>query len=113
MSIPDFLKNSAPGRSLPVKEDTAINTPITPTGGFPLPESLRSHSFASWLPDVFSNNPYFTAGFGLIGVGAALGILRQSLLSSMLAARRFCLTSLEIPSKDYSYSKVMQWLIAR
>lgn len=65
------------------------------------------------LPDWLIGNPYFTAGFGLIGIGAVMGILRQGAASLEVVLRRQLLMSLEIPSKDYAYQWVMQWLVAK
>ncbi|TPX37985.1 hypothetical protein SmJEL517_g00404 [Synchytrium microbalum] len=55
-------------------------------------------------------NPYFSAGFGLIGVTAGLAVLRQGAVYGMTLARRHFLVTLEIPSKDASYSWVLAWL---
>jgi chaperone BCS1 len=60
-----------------------------------------------------SSNPYFSAGFGLIGVGAGAAILRNSLRYSLDHARRRLFISVEIPSKDKSYSWLMEWLSNR
>lgn len=64
------------------------------------------------LPDWLATNPYFTAGFGLAGMGMAMTVLRSSTASLETVCRRQLLMSLEIPSKDYSYQWVMQWLVA-
>jgi mitochondrial chaperone BCS1 len=54
----------------------------------------------------------FVAGFGLFGVGAAMAIMRTGAsFGTQLAKKRF-LATLEIPSRDYSYQWVMQWLIS-
>jgi hypothetical protein len=67
----------------------------------------------SFIPAWLSDNPMFTAGFGLFGVGAAMAILRTGAgISAQMAKRRF-LATLEIPSRDYSYQWVMQWLISK
>ncbi|EER16475.1 mitochondroal chaperone, putative [Perkinsus marinus ATCC 50983] len=66
----------------------------------------------SYFPEWLSSNPYFGAGFGLVGVGAVMGLLRSSTTSLQTVFRRRALCSLEIPSKDYSYQWVMQWLVA-
>lgn len=62
---------------------------------------------------LFSNitsNPYFSAGFGLIGVGAALTVLRQGLNLGAAYVQRRLLVTLEIPSKDKSYLWFLQWM---
>lgn len=58
------------------------------------------------------DNPYFGAGFGLVGVGAGLAVLRKSSQFAMVAFRRHCLTTLEVPSKDKSYHWLLQWISA-
>jgi len=65
------------------------------------------------LPDWLIGNPYFAAGFGLAGIGVAGSFLRVGSASLEVVARRQLLMTLEIPSKDYSYQWVMQWLVAR
>lgn len=65
------------------------------------------------LPDWLATNPYFTAGFGLAGMGAAMTLLRSSAASVNAICRRQLLMSLEIPSRDFSYQWVMQWLVAK
>ncbi|KAI7877404.1 hypothetical protein K492DRAFT_134065 [Lichtheimia hyalospora FSU 10163] len=62
---------------------------------------------------LFSNitsNPYFSAGFGLIGVGAGLTLLRQGLNLGAAYVQRRLLVTLEIPSKDKSYLWFLQWM---
>ncbi|KAI9340134.1 BCS1 N terminal-domain-containing protein [Zopfochytrium polystomum] len=59
--------------------------------------------------DVLANNPYFSAGFGLIGVGAGVAVLRQGALQGVSLLRRRLLVTLEIPSKDPSYTWFLQW----
>jgi chaperone BCS1 len=72
----------------------------------PLPSSVMNY-----FPDWLASNPYFGAGFGLAGIGAALSLLRQSSTSIQQICRKRMLTSLEIPSKDHAYPWVMNWII--
>ncbi|KAJ1972219.1 Complex III assembly protein translocase and chaperone [Dimargaris xerosporica] len=58
----------------------------------------------------FTDNPYFSAGFGLIGVGAGLAVLRQGVRHGLDFARRQLLVTLEIPSRDKSYPWVLHWI---
>lgn len=82
-------------------------------GAMPPVPSIDPDSLPIRLPDWLIGNPYFTAGAGLFGMGAAMGLLRSSAASLEVVARRQLLMSLEIPSKDYSYQWVMQWLVSR
>ena len=63
--------------------------------------------------NVFSDNPYFSAGFGLIGVGAGLAILRRGVthLSSFVRRRLVC--SLELNSRDPLFNQVLANLSKR
>ncbi|CAO3656985.1 unnamed protein product [Mucor hiemalis] len=64
-------------------------------------------------PSLFSNvtsNPLFSAGFGLIGVGAALSLFRKGSTVGASALRRKLLVTLEIPSKDKLYLWFLQWM---
>ncbi|TPX55634.1 hypothetical protein PhCBS80983_g05155 [Powellomyces hirtus] len=65
------------------------------------------------LMEQFSNNPYFSAGFGLIGVTAGLAVLKQGAIHGVTLARRRLLVTLEIPSKDQSYAWFLQWMSAQ
>ncbi|KAI8084916.1 BCS1 N terminal-domain-containing protein [Halteromyces radiatus] len=62
------------------------------------------------LFDNISNNPYFSAGFGLLGVGAAMTLLRRGSTVGAAYLRRRLLVTLEIPSKDKSYLWFLQWM---
>jgi len=60
-----------------------------------------------------ASNPYFSAGFGLVGVGTGLAVLRSALRGSAVLARRRFLVSLEIPNKDKSHHWVLNWISAQ
>ena len=59
-----------------------------------------------------SDNPYFGAGFGLIGIGALLAWGRKGIQAGMVVFRRQCMMTLEVPSKDKSYQWLLQWITA-
>ena len=59
------------------------------------------------------DNPYFGAGFGLVGVGAGVAFLRKSSQLGMVLFRRHCMMTLEVPSKDKSYHWLLQWITER
>lgn len=69
--------------------------------------------FPDWLPTWLSDNPYFSAGFGLFGLGFAATLCRGMTTRCMRLAEKRLLTTLEIPSKDHSYQWVMQWLVTK
>lgn len=59
------------------------------------------------------NNPYFSAGFGLVGVGAGLAALKKGGQFAFTAFRRYAIITLEVPSKDKSYHWILQWIAAQ
>lgn len=59
------------------------------------------------------SNPYFSAGFGLVGVGAGLAVLRKGSLHAYTLFRRYAIITLEVPSNDKSYQWVLQWIAAQ
>lgn len=60
--------------------------------------------------DGLSSNPYFGAGFGLFGVGAAAALLRKGAQGAFILARRHCMITLEVPCRDKSYQWLLQWI---
>jgi mitochondrial chaperone BCS1 len=62
------------------------------------------------LSSLFTDNPYFSAGFGLLGVGTGLALLRQGIIRSVGMLQRRLLTTLEITSRDPAYPWVLQWI---
>ncbi|KAJ3158273.1 hypothetical protein HDU86_002982 [Geranomyces michiganensis] len=87
--------------------------PTTNTTAAGAASANASPGAANTLLDQFSNNPYFSAGFGLIGVTAGLAILKQGAVHGVTFARRRLLVTLEIPSKDTSYAWFLQWMSAQ
>ena len=62
------------------------------------------------ITDLFESNPYFSAGFGLVGLGAGLAIARRGILQSISFLQRQLLVTLEIPSHDHSHAWFLHWM---
>ncbi|XP_004522768.1 mitochondrial chaperone BCS1 [Ceratitis capitata] len=60
-----------------------------------------------------STNPYFGAGFGLFGIGAAAAILRRGSQGALILFRRHMMITLEVPCRDKSYQWLLQWITVR
>ncbi|XP_018017324.1 mitochondrial chaperone BCS1 isoform X1 [Hyalella azteca] len=60
-----------------------------------------------------ADNPYFGAGFGLFGLGAATAVLRKSFMIGSILFRRHYMTTLEVPCRDKSYQWVLAWITER
>lgn len=60
-----------------------------------------------------SDNPYFGAGFGLVGIGAGAAILRRSLQGALILFRRHYMITLEVPCRDKSYQWLLQWMTVK
>lgn len=56
------------------------------------------------------DNPYFGAGFGLVGVGAGVAFLRKGAQVGILLFRRHFMMTLEVPCRDKSYQWLLQWI---
>jgi mitochondrial chaperone BCS1 len=65
---------------------------------------------SSIFGDLFASNPYFNAGFGLLGLGAGLAIARRGLIQSFALLQRQLLVTLEIPSHDHSHAWFLHWM---
>ncbi|XP_064926792.1 mitochondrial chaperone BCS1 isoform X1 [Columba livia] len=56
------------------------------------------------------DNPYFGAGFGLVGVGTALALARKGAQFGLVAFRRHYMITLEVPGSDKSYHWLLNWI---
>jgi chaperone BCS1 len=55
-------------------------------------------------------NPYFSAGFGLVGVGTGLALLRYGLLRGWALVKRRAVVTVEVSIQDPAYWWLMRWL---
>ena len=72
-----------------------------------MPEIAQESIFSSFF---LADNPYFSAGFGLLGVGTGLALLRQGVIRSAGMLKRRLMTTLEITSRDPAYPWILQWI---
>lgn len=56
------------------------------------------------------DNPYFGAGFGLVGIGTAIAVARKGAQFGMIFFRRNYMITLEVPSRDKSYHWLLSWI---
>lgn len=65
------------------------------------------------IQDLFASladNPYFGAGFGLVGVGAGVATLRRGYQYGTVLFKRNCMITMEVPCRDKSYQWLLQWI---
>lgn len=62
------------------------------------------------IGSLLHDNPYFSAGFGLLGVGAVFAAGRQGFTRLLYLAQRRYLTTVEVTSKDPAYGWIVNWL---
>jgi len=62
-----------------------------------------------WITGL-AGNPYFSAGAGLVGVGTFLAIARKGSQWGYFLAHQKYIVSIEIPSRDKSYSWFLRWM---
>lgn len=67
----------------------------------------------AFTDSIFNNNPYFSAGAGLFGVGLGVAFLRRCGQFALMLIRRNLTLTMEIASHDTSYQWVMHWLSKR
>ncbi|KAF9131557.1 hypothetical protein BGX30_013046 [Mortierella sp. GBA39] len=97
---------SSPSYPTQNTSSSSSQTSPTPTSSN-LPEAKEDKGF---VQTVLDSNPYFSAGFGLMAIGAGLTILRKGTVSGASVLRRQLLVTLEIPSKDKSYLWFLHWM---
>ncbi|KKK26239.1 chaperone BCS1 [Aspergillus rambellii] len=87
----------SPGDLLVQQKKDAIQAAAQPTGDGGLLSQLTS-------------NPFFTAGFGLAGLGAGLSLAQKGIRHGAALLRRRMLVDVEISIKDDSYPWFLHWM---
>ncbi|KAG5647276.1 hypothetical protein DXG03_000812 [Asterophora parasitica] len=91
-----------------------ITSPHTPPLESPVVVNVEpTASGTSFFGGFIENNPYFQAGFGLMGLGVGLTVMRQGLVFGTTALRRRMLVTLEINNKDRAYEWFLGWMANR
>lgn len=91
-NVDNDIITTPPNKTL---DTTTTNTITTNDGGF-----LSS----------LTSNPYFSAGFGLLGLGAGMTFLKRGSVVGVTYLRRRMLVTLEIPSKDKAFPWFLHWM---
>ncbi len=71
--------------------------------------NLESKQPSSYL-DTLKGNQLFTAGFGLVGLGALLSILKQGTALGYTVFQKRATVSLDVVSNDPSYNWLLKWI---
>ncbi|PLN85734.1 mitochondrial chaperone Bcs1 [Aspergillus taichungensis] len=97
--------------------DGPLNTPGLPSSGELIVQQKKDAIQAAGQPTgdggLFSqltNNPFFTAGFGLAGLGAGLSFAQKGFRHGAALLRRRMLVDVEISIKDDSYPWFLHWM---
>ncbi|CAL5867499.1 uncharacterized protein PFLUO_LOCUS1718 [Penicillium psychrofluorescens] len=99
--------------------DSNGRVPVSPTGPVSpaelilqqkkdVPPSAPSGDGGLWSQ--LTNNPLFTAGFGLAGLGAGLTLAQKGIRHGATLLRRRMLVDVEISIKDDSYPWFLHWM---
>ncbi|KIY36774.1 mitochondrial chaperone BCS1 [Cryptococcus gattii E566] len=108
----DSASEAGPSTATPISTDTDAVT-IEKINGTTQEATLPSNGSSegeSLISRMMADNPYFSAGAGLMGIGVALTSLRRSITLGATMAQRRMLVTLEIPSKDRSYPWFLEWM---
>ncbi|KAI9661005.1 MAG: hypothetical protein M1821_009332 [Bathelium mastoideum] len=106
---------AAPQNALPIPEQPS---PSHEFGSAELPTSVLKRmdvgtgNDRSSLFGQFANNPFFTAGFGLAGLGVIAAAGRSSLRHGAALLKRRMLVNVEITGRDTAYQWLLQWMSA-
>ncbi|BEI83729.1 hypothetical protein CcaverHIS002_0403330 [Cutaneotrichosporon cavernicola] len=107
MSKPPPPAPAVPADAVPAVPAVPDGAAVSDMPAAPLPAE------PSFLDKIMEQNPYFSAGAGLMGLGVALTALRTAGKLGATAARRRMLITLEMTSKDKSYPWFLEWMAAQ
>ncbi|KAF8750528.1 hypothetical protein RHS01_09294 [Rhizoctonia solani] len=98
-----------------MSSSNAVDLPSTAISQDEIPTAVRvtqssSGGISGLINQLTEGNPYFSAGFGLMGVGVGLTVLRRSATLLTTLAQRRLLVSLEIPIRDHSHAWFLEWM---
>ncbi|KAG0206524.1 hypothetical protein BGX28_002054 [Mortierella sp. GBA30] len=115
LDVDHHTKNSLSSSVYPSKPSSASSEPSSsvPAESLSLSATVPSGTAQDnkgFMQTILDSNPYFSAGFGLMAVGAGLTILRKGTVTGASVLRRQLLVTLEIPSKDKSYLWFLHWM---
>ena len=65
------------------------------------------------IQDILANNPYFSAGAGVVGLTAASGLALKGASKAAFYLKRRLLVTIEIPIKDGIYPWFLEWMAKR
>ncbi len=60
-----------------------------------------------------ADNPYFGAGFGILGLGVVATTTRKASQLGLVYLRRHYMTTLEVTCRDKSYPWLLQWITTK
>ncbi|KAI4145118.1 MAG: hypothetical protein LQ340_006405 [Diploschistes diacapsis] len=75
-----------------------------------LQKSIQNNSSEKGLITQLTENPFFTAGFGLAGLGAAVAFTQKGVRHGASLLKRRLLIDVEINVKDESYQWFLYWM---
>ncbi|KAF9436922.1 hypothetical protein BGZ76_002546 [Entomortierella beljakovae] len=105
---PSPSPSPSPSASLSRSSPTPTTPPLQQPTASTTPQTEKKED--GFIQGILNSNPYFSAGFGLMALGAGITILRKGTVTGASVLRRQLLVTLEIPSKDKSYLWFLHWM---
>ncbi|KAI9844013.1 MAG: hypothetical protein M1837_005948 [Sclerophora amabilis] len=105
-ALPDQRYQQFPQRTNPLSAPSSSS----PSNGPTQERSIVQGSEDAGLLSQFTSNPFFTAGFGLAGLGAALAFAQKGVRHGAALVKRRLLVDVEISRNDESYQWFLHWM---